>query len=188
VRLIGVHRLVVLAVIAALGSPARADVGASMLVHASSYGGIEEGGGGVMFELSRRRGRLEYFADLGVSVVSGKRGGVALGTGVDTNVLGGVRVIARSFVADEAALELAIDLFAGGQHMRWADAHVTRPQLGAGAGWQVRFREGKTVRIMTRIFAAPTFGDRAEPVCRGACPEEPRETTYGFMGLMGASW
>ena len=182
------QRLVVLAVLAALGAPAHADVGASILVHASSYGGLQEGGGGVMMEVSRRRGRLEYFGDVGISVVSGKRGTEALGTGVDTNLLGGVRVIARSFAADEAAIELAIDLFAGVQHMRWSEEHVTRPQFGAGLGWQVRLREKKTIRIMTRLFAAPTFGDRDEPVCRGACPEQPRETAYGFMGLMGASW
>ena len=184
----GLQRLIVLAIVAALGAPARADVGASMLVQASSYGGLQEGGGGVMLEVSRRRGRLEYFGDLGISVISAKRGTLAVGTGASSSLLGGVRVIARSFTADEAAIELAIDLFAGVQHMQFSDEHVTRPQLGAGVGWQVRLREKKTIRIMTRLFAAPTFGDRDEPVCRGACPDQPRETAYGFMGLFGASW
>jgi hypothetical protein len=183
-----VQRLVVLAVLAVLGAPAHADVGAAMLVHASSYGGLREGGGGVMLEASRRRGRLEYFGDLGVSMVSATRDTVELGAGLSTSLLGGVRVIARSFAADEAAIELAIDLFAGVQHMRWSDDHLTRPLLGAGLGWQVRLREKKTIRVMTRLFTAPTFGDRDEPVCRGACPEQPRETAYGFMGLLGASW
>ncbi len=182
------QRLVILAVLAALGASAHADVGASMVVHASTYGGLDEGGAGVMLEASRRRGRLEYFGDLGVSVISGKRGTIGLGTGTDTSLLGGVRVIARSFVADEVAFELAIDLFGGLQQLWWSDEDVTRPLLGAGLGWQVRLNEKTTIRVMTRLYAAPTVSDRDEPICRGACPEQPREAALGFMGMFGVSW
>ncbi|MEO7093087.1 MAG: hypothetical protein ABI175_07550 [Polyangiales bacterium] len=182
------HRLVVLAIIAALGAPARAEFGVSMAVHASSYGGLEEGGGGVMLEVSGRRGRIEYFGDLGVALVSGRRDGMGLGEAVDATLLGGVRLIAREFRVDEMAFALAIDLFAGGEQIRWSGEDVTRPQVGAGLGYMVGLTGTKKIRIMTRVFAAPMFGERDEPVCRGACPESSREASYGFMGLFGASW
>jgi hypothetical protein len=183
-----VQRLVVLAVLVALGAPAHADVGASLLIHGSNYSGLSEVGVGVMMEAARRRGRLEYFGDLGVSVVSANRDSVALGAGVGTSLLGGLRVIARSYTADEATFELAIDLFAGVQHLQLAADHVTRPQLGAGLGWQMRYHEKKTMRVMTRLYAAPRLDDRDEPVCRGACPGQLRETSYGFMVLFGGAW
>lgn len=182
------QRLVILATIIVVAAPARADLGAAMVVHASQYAGFKEGGGGVLLEASRRRGRLEPFAELGLSVVSASRGEENLGAGAATSLLGGLRVIPRSYAADEAAIELAIDVFAGGQYIKFSGDRETRPLIGVGAGWQVRFYGRRTVRVMTRIFAAPSVSDRDAPVCRGACPGEARETAYGFMGSIGASW
>lgn len=178
------QRLVVLAIVGALVAPARADVGVSMLVRASGHVGASEGGGGALLEVSRRRGRLVYFGDLGLSLV----GAAHRGTGFATQLLGGVRVIPRSFVADEVTFELALDLFAGGEMMHFSGDDVMRPLIGAGAGWQVRMHETKSILIMVRLFAAPALSDPEAPVCRGTCAEDDHETAIGFMGVFGGSW
>ncbi len=178
------QRLVVFAVLGALAAPVRADVGVAMVVHASKHATTSDGGGGALLEVSRRRGRLAYFGDLGLSVISAtNRGG-----GFDTQLLGGVRVIPRSFVADEVTFELAVDLFAGGELMQFSGDSVLRPMIGGGAGWQVRMNETKTILIMVRLFAAPGFSDPDAPVCRGTCPEADHAPGFGFMGVFGASW
>ncbi|CAN5917383.1 hypothetical protein BH11MYX3_BH11MYX3_47680 [soil metagenome] len=192
--------LVSIAVVAALGAAARADVSdrftplprrsiaVSMLMGASSFSRISEGGGGIAVELAIARRRIQYFGEGSTSVVGLSVKDVNGGTALGTRLVGGIRWVPRSFTADEVSLDLLFEAFAGVEHLRWSGEPITRPQLGGGLGWQVRMAR-LTIRLSTRVFVAPTSDAAAMAVCRGTCPTDASPTTsFGFLGLFGVAW
>jgi hypothetical protein len=192
--------LVPVAVLAALGTSARADVAesfrplprrsiaVSMVMGASSFSRVSEGGGGLAVELAIARRRMQYFAEGSTSVVGLSVKDVHGGTALSTRVVGGIRWLPRSFTADEVSIDLLFEAFAGVEHLRWSGEPITRPQLGGGLGWQVRMPK-LTIRLSTRVFVAPTTEAAAMAVCRGMCPTDVSPTTsFGFLGLFGVAW
>lgn len=105
----------------------------------------------------------------------------------------GVRWLARQFVPDpDGAVELYLEAFTGIERYWWQDGgELTRPDLGAGIGMQVRAWSfhGLTMRLGMRVVFTPTDRDTALVSCRGSgCPVGTSTSVAGLVAHLGVAW
>ncbi len=141
-------------------------------------------------ELALGSGRWQYFGELALAHVDTEttmasgwmgRGGL------------GVRWIARQFQPEPGgAVELFLEAVTGVERYWWQDGgQLTRPDLGAGVGMQVRVwaLHGLTLRLDTRVVFTPSDRDAALVACRGGgCPAGTSTSVAGFVGGLGVGW
>jgi hypothetical protein len=177
-------------------APGRA-LGLGVLGHASHIGGDVEGGFGPSVEYALGSGRWQYFGDLTAAHVDA---GSSMAGAPEVDASGwmgragiGVRWLARQFVPEPGgAIELYLEAVTGVERYWWQDGgRLTRPDLGAGIGMQIRAWElrGLTMRIGMRVVFTPTDRDAALVACRGSgCPMGTSTSVAGLEGGLGFAW
>jgi hypothetical protein len=154
-----------------------------MLAHAGNLDGVRASSVGGDLEVALSDHRWQYFAELGGgrAHLGDDIGGLSGRAGI------GVRWIARSARLErEGAIEMTLEAFTGVERYWWdTGAQRTRPDLGAGVGWQLRWFHHITLRSTARVVFAPS--DRDLAVCRGECPARMSTTNAGLMAVIGVS-
>lgn len=152
-------------------------------------GGLGQGGGGPSFELALGEGRWQYFVEaalmwVGVGSPGPNVDGILARGGV------GVRWLVRSFEVDSSGgIEMNLEAATGLEQFWWLQGgRLTRPDLGAGVGWQVRlYRRPKlAVRFGVRAMFAPADSSLMA-ACRGTCANR-SASTPGLLGSFGVAW
>ena len=158
--------------------------------HATRIGGEVDGGMGPGLELALGSGRWQYFGeatlarvDIDTTMATGWQGRGGLG----------VRWIARQFQPEPGGgVELFLEAVTGVERYWWHDGgQLTRPDLGAGFGMQVRAwsLHGLTLRLAMRVVFTPTDRDASLISCRGSgCPVGTSTSVAGLGGGLGVAW
>jgi hypothetical protein len=159
----------------------------------SRLAGHSVGGLGPTVDLAVGDGRFQYFGELSLWFASVGAGTGQSVSGVEARAGVGVRWLARSFVMErDGAIEMILEAVSGVEQFWWKQGgRLTRPDFGAGWGWQVRLRKHKfAFRTSARVFFAPSDPDDATAICRGECMQKPSAESWssGLMVNMGAAW
>lgn len=177
-------------------APARA-IGLAFVAHVTHIGGQVESGTGADLELALGSGRWQYFAEGSLSHVDA---GSTMAGAPEYDAHGwmgrggvGVRWLARQFVFDPGgAAELYLEAVTGVEQYRWEDGgELTRPDLGAGIGMQMRAwaLRGATLRLGARVVFTPTDRTASLVACRGSgCPIGTSTSVAGLVVGLGVAW
>jgi hypothetical protein len=163
--------------------------------HGGKLAGLDEGGWGPSLEFALGRERWQYFAEASLAFVKlgpeGERtGGRQIRGGL------GVRWLARSFeLGPRGTLDMHLEAFTGMSRFQFEGMNrFSRPDLGAGVGYQVRGFFGRklakqaAMRISARVFFAPT-DERDEMIaCRGTCSTSNGTSNSGLMAVFGGQF
>jgi hypothetical protein len=169
-------------------------IGVSFGGGASRLAGRSVGGFGPTVDLAIGDGRFQYFLEASLWWASVSGDNAKNVTGLEGRGGVGVRWLAKSFVMEgDGAIELVLEAFAGVEEFVWnRGGRLTRPDLGAGWAWQVRFRQKQFLfRSFARVYFAPSDPDLATEICRGPCTmTTPSASTWssGLMAGMGVAW
>lgn len=159
--------------------------------HASHLGSSQEGGMGADLEAALGTGRTQVFGEL--TVASSELDTMPSEKGTFGRAGAGVRWLARQFQPEPGgAIELYLEAVTGVERYWWQDGgQLTRPDLGAGIGMQMRAWQfhGLTIRIGARVVFTPTDRDAALVSCRGSgCPMGTSTSVAGLVAGLGVAW
>lgn len=159
--------------------------------HAGTLDGVAAGGLGPTAELALGSGRTQYVLEGGVAWVTLGASDVT-DDGVMVRGALGARWIARSFDFDrEGALEMTLAGLAGVRKSWWdARGEVVRPELGFGAGLQMRKyrRPHLGIRFEIRVVFTPGHdGAMTAARCTGDCEDAAPASSAGMMFSIGGA-
>ena len=165
----------------ALASSASADAGLSLLAHVGNLDGRSASTMAGDLELGITDDRWQYFGELagGRAWIADEIAGITARAGI------GVRWRARSLeLGRNASLDMTLEAVTGVERYWWETGERrTRPDVGAGVGWQLRGHGFGTMRASARVVFAPS--DPTLAVCRGDCPVRMSTTNAGLMAVIG---
>jgi hypothetical protein len=170
-------------------------IGFGLMIHGTGIGSDRESGVGPVAEFAIGRDRWQYLAEFAISTSTRQEANAdpSYDMGIAGKVLhggAGVRWLARQFRPDQGAgVELFLLSMLGVQRFTFDDGRLTRPELAAGFGMQVRTyrRPRLAFRLDARVLFIPNSNDSSLVQCRGRCTMDGGSST-GFMTAFGFAW
>ena len=170
-------------------------MGLGLMIHGTGIGSDRENGVGPVAEFAIGRDRWQYLLEGAISTATRREptADPSRDMGVSGKVIHGglgVRWLARQFRPDDGAgVELFLLSMLGVEHYTFDDGRLTRPELAAGFGMQVRtYKKPRLAfRLDARVLFVPTTSDSSLVQCRGRCTMT-GGTGTGFMTAFGFAW